>query len=145
MALKADRSVSYNQNYFMDEVAERGSFVFAHPRTLGSPNTVVTKSPGPNPRMSFVGVLLDDVVDIDLTRQHINWSQNEVQKGGKVSIATRGWLVMKIPFRDTYPLGHPVYVNPKTGRPSLIQWGIPIGRMMSKRDRDGFAKIEIGN
>ena len=37
-----------------------------------------------------VGVLLNDVVNIDLTRQHINWHKDEVQGGGKVTLLQVG-------------------------------------------------------
>jgi hypothetical protein len=37
-----------------------------------------------------VGVLLNDVVNLDLTRQHINWHKDEVQQGGKVTLLQVG-------------------------------------------------------
>ena len=40
-----------------------------------------------------VGILLNDVVDKDLTRTHLNQYKDEVQKGGKVTVMTRGWVV----------------------------------------------------
>ena len=40
-----------------------------------------------------VGLLLNDVVNLDLTRQHINWHKDEGQKGGKVTLLRKGWVV----------------------------------------------------
>ena len=39
-----------------------------------------------------VGVLLNDVVNLDLTRQHINFHQDEVQKGSKVTLLQIGQI-----------------------------------------------------
>ena len=36
-----------------------------------------------------VGILLNDVVNKDLTRTHLNQFKDEVQKGGKVTVMTR--------------------------------------------------------
>ena len=40
-----------------------------------------------------VGILLNDVVDKDLTRTHLNWFKDEIQKGGKVTVLTQGWVL----------------------------------------------------
>jgi hypothetical protein len=40
-----------------------------------------------------VGLLLNDMVNIDLTRQHLNQHKDEVQKGGKVSLLRKGYVV----------------------------------------------------
>ena len=36
---------------------------------------------------------MNDVVNKDLTRTHLNQYKDEVQKGGKVTVMTRGWVV----------------------------------------------------
>ena len=40
-----------------------------------------------------VGILLNDVVNKDLTRTHLNQHKDEVQKGGKVTILRKGYVV----------------------------------------------------
>jgi Arc/MetJ family transcription regulator len=40
-----------------------------------------------------VGLLLNDMVNIDLTRQHLNQHKDEVQKGGKVTLLKRVLLL----------------------------------------------------
>ena len=37
-----------------------------------------------------VGLLLNDVVNLDLTRQHINYAKDEVQQGSKVLLLRVG-------------------------------------------------------
>ena len=40
-----------------------------------------------------VGILLNDVVNKDLTRTHLNQHKDEVQKGGKVTVLRKGYVV----------------------------------------------------
>ena len=39
------------------------------------------------------GLLLNDVVNLDLTRQHLNHHKDEVQLGSKVLLMRQGWVV----------------------------------------------------
>ena len=54
--------------------------------------TVVTYAAAPSGKVA-VGVLLNDMVNIDLTRQHLNQHKDEVQKGGKVLFSLRVGLL----------------------------------------------------
>ena len=76
MALKQDRStLATDISYFMNEVAERGGVV-AH-GTAGSGasmdngSAVVTYAADASGTVP-VGLLVNDMVNIDLTRQHLN-------------------------------------------------------------------------
>ena len=97
MALKADRhELDVDISYFMNETAERGQIVVLS--TVGSgaamdqAGALVTVAAATTTNIP-VGVLLNDVVNLDLTRQHINWHKDEVQKGGKVSLLKKGYIV----------------------------------------------------
>lgn len=93
------------------------------------------------------GLLLNDVVDIDLTRQHINFHKDEVQKGGKVTLLRIGTVVTDA-VSGTPTAGNPAYFN-QAGQltPTQLSWGsvtVPaVGRFLSKKDQDGYAKVEI--
>ena len=87
MALKPDRVEHYTDlSFFMNETAERGLIVTHNTGGSGAAMddsaavvrvaTASTQEPA--------GLLLNDVVNLDLTRQHINYMQDEVQQGGKV-------------------------------------------------------------
>lgn len=139
MSLRANRYEEIvDIRHFLNEVAEIGSFVYTKEQKGSQPYDEATLIPNAD----FIGVLLCNVVNIDLCRYSLNYYSGDTQVGGRVSILTKGWIVMRLPGRCTYPIKHPVYINPK-GKLSLIQWGRPIGRVMSTRDEDGFAKIEL--
>ena len=83
MALKGDRyELETTIDFFMNEVAERGGV--ATLSTAGSGAALdqsaalvsyATNQSGIAP----IGILLNDMVNIDQTRQHINFHKNEVQ------------------------------------------------------------------
>ena len=91
-----------------------------------------------------IGVLMNDVVDLDLTRQKLNPYGDEVQKGGKVRLLKRGWVVTnKITGTPTAGarayLGDSGVIRPTQG----INEAPMIGRFLSKLDENNFAKVEI--
>ena len=96
MALKPDRIEAYTDiSLFMNEVAERGGVVVhltaGSGAAMDDANAVV-ELPSAATGNAPAGLLLNDVVDLDLTRQHINWHQDEVQKGSKVTILRQGFV-----------------------------------------------------
>ena len=98
MALKADRTeLDVDISFFYNEgTATRGGIVIID--TVGSGAAMdqaraKVKYAQAAPTDKPVGVLLNDVVNIDLTRQHINWHKDEVQKGGKVTLLKKGTIV----------------------------------------------------
>ena len=96
-----------------------------------------------------VGILLNDVVNKDLTRTHINFHKDEVQKGGKVTVMTRGWVVTNnitgtptagaLAYADSASAGN-IAVSPVA--PATSGNGV-IGRWMSRKDADGYAKLYV--
>ena len=78
MALRTDRiHIDSQIDYFMNEEAERGGIVVVSTAGSGSAmdqaaqlcTRTYTSISGQKP----LGVLMGDMVDIDLTRQHENW------------------------------------------------------------------------
>jgi len=156
MALKADRyEESTDISFFYNEgTATRGGVVILADQGLASgaamdqgENLVkygtATKSDVP------VGILLNDVVNKDLTRTHLNQHKDEVQKGGKVTIMTRGWVVTsnitgsptpgKVAYADSATKGN-ISVLAGTAQAS---GNLAIGRFMSNKDADGYAKVYV--
>ena len=119
MALKPDRSIRGNQtdiSYFYNSTAEKGEvLVFS---TAGSgaamddANAVITR-PSANPSGEiFAGILLNDVVNKDLTQTHINFQKDEVQQGGKVTLLVSGPAVIvtdMIESGQSPTIGQPLY------------------------------------
>ena len=92
MALKTDRyEFQTDISYFMNEAAERGGMASLSTGGSGAAMdqgvnlaTYASTGSGKVP----LGILLNDMVNIDLTRQHLNQYKNEVQKGSKVTLLT---------------------------------------------------------
>jgi len=147
MALKGDRhELDTEVTFFMNETASRGVVVSVSTQGSGAAMdsasalaTVAAEASGAKP----LGILLNDVVDIDQTRQHLNWHKDEVQKGGKVTILTKGFVVTD-KITGTPTAGATAYVA-DNGLIAHTQDGtaVAIGRFLSTKDADGFAKVSV--
>ncbi len=99
-----------------------------------------------------IGILLNDVVDKDLTRQHINQHKDEVQKGGKVTVMTRGWVVTNnitgtpvagtLAYADSVTAGNISSTADPLGT-AQASGNLCIGRWGSRVDSDGYAKLYV--
>ena len=94
------------------------------------------------------GVLLNDVVDLDLTRQHINFHKDEVQKGGKVTLLKKGYIVTNM-IEGTPTAGALAFLDDSDTGKFAVEGSIAtgddtvVGRFMSTLDEDGYAKVEV--
>ncbi len=158
MALKADRRhVDSDIAHFFNAVAERGGIASnTAVRSSGAAMdqseataAYVAEPSGVEP----IGVLMSDVVNLDLTRQHMNWHKEEVQLGGKVTI----WTKCTVVTNRVYP-GH----NPAPGQRAYVGHsgfiasadvasddsdltGVTrlVGRWVSIEDEAGYAKVDV--
>jgi hypothetical protein len=95
------------------------------------------------------GVLLNDVVDKDLTRTKLNEYKDEVQKGGKVTLLTRGWIVTNMVTGSPVPGDVAYACNVTAGNFSTVasnaqaSGNLACGRFMSRKDADGYAKVYV--
>lgn len=152
MALKPDRSHEYGSDisFFSNNPAERGGVVSIV--TLGSGGAMdnalalvgyASTSSGKTP----IGFLMNDVVDVDVTRYDINHQKDEVLKGGKVNLRTWGWLTTNmIKSGDTVVAGSKAYLA-ADGRITITNTGAAdspqVGVFLSKQDSDGYAKVSF--
>ena len=154
MALKSDRSTLQTDiSFFMNEAATRGGVAVISTGGSGASmdngNAVVTFSASPSGKAP-VGVLLNDMVSIDLTRQHLNQHKDEVQKGGKVTLLQKGFVVTNS-LEGTAPnAGDAAYVAHSGNIATSAIAGNPtnpyrllVGRFLSDVDEDGYAKVYI--
>lgn len=154
MALKADRvedRYAYDLSWYMDEVAERGGIVVAS--TVGSGSamdqsrnvvTYAVNPSGSNP----VGMLLNDVVNKDLTQQTLQRLKAEQIVGGKVTVNGKGSYVTNMiypgltiaaqdnAYLTTSGLLTNAIVNNEVNTPY-------VGQFRSTKDADGYAKVVI--
>jgi hypothetical protein len=96
-----------------------------------------------------VGILLNDVVNKDLTRTHLNFYKDEVQQGGKVTLLTRGWVVTNNVVGTPVP-GDVAYASnsvaggiSNSASNAAASGNLAIGRFMSAKDADGYAKVYV--
>lgn len=156
MALKSDRSVlDTDISFFMNEAATRGGIASVSTGGSGAAmdqgEALVTYAALPSGKVP-VGLLLNDMVNIDLTRQHLNQHKDEVQKGGKVTLLRKGYVVTNNIEGTSPSAGDPAYVahsgnlaasdlsnddSDDDGSTRLV------GRFLSGVDQDGYAKVYI--
>jgi hypothetical protein len=148
MALKADRIEALSDiSFFMNTVAERGGVVSVV--TAGSgvsmddANAVVAYAAtvsGSKP----LGILLNDVVNYDLTRQHINWHKDEVQVGGKVALLRQGQVTTNMVVGNASPsAGVDAYVGVSGLVGTSSTNSVKIGQFLSSKDADGYVKLSV--
>jgi len=163
MALKPDRvelltDVSYFMNNATASTIERGGVVSVVTSGSGvsmdDGNAVVSYSAVGQAALP-VGILLNDVVNLDLTRQHINWNKDEVQGGGKVTLLRNGQVVTNkyISTGGTaISAGVPAYLAhlgnvAATGvvliTPYATGLAPRIGTFLSAPDADGYVKLSV--
>ena len=153
MALKADRyEESTDISYFYTAgTATRGGVVCLDLLSASGAamdqgnNTVSYQTVGQTDVP--MGILLNDVVNKDLTRTHLNQYKDEVQQGGKVTVMMRGWVVTNN-IDGTPGPGDMAYASSAVaGNISTIvastSGNLAIGRFMSAPDADGYAKVYI--
>jgi hypothetical protein len=150
MALKPDRiELLTDVSFFMASTAERGGVVSVVTATSGvgvsmdDGNAVVAYAAvasGAKP----VGVLLNDVVNLDLTRQHINWHKDETQVGGKVTLLRVGQVTTNMLVAGTTPsAGADAYVGVSGLIGTSSTNAVKVGQFLSAKDTDGYAKVSV--
>lgn len=154
MALKADRQVdAYEIGFYINEVATRGTI--ASVSTAGSGvamdnisnvATIAATASGKKP----LGMLLQEFVNVDLTRYPINWHRDQANSGSKATLASKGWLVTDQVAGNPNVGDYAVLYD--AGKVSGIALGTAtyneaanpkVGHFRSKVDQNGFAKVYI--
>ena len=151
MALKPTRNIVADDiSYFMTAVATRGGI--ACMSTVGSGDamddgaSVVQYAANPSGNLP-VGILMNDVVNLDLTRQKLNPYKDEVQVNSKVTLTTIGEVVtdmlvpgITIAVNDAAYMGHSGLLT--NADLNFNQTPI-VGVFKSKKDEDGFVKVFV--
>lgn len=154
MSLKGDRyEFKTDISYFMNDVATRGGIVslvsVGSGAAMDQAAALVTysaSSTGVRP----VGVLMGDVVNYDLTRQHINFHRDEIQVGGKVRILQKGYVVTNNiigtpAVNDNAVLTSSGNVMPQALSAAGTNLSLRpyVGWFGSVKDEDGYAKLNV--
>lgn len=159
MALKPDRNeLDVSIEWFVNSLTgpnssrmERGGVVCALTTATGTgagmdnASQAVEYAANPSGRAA-IGILVNDFVNLDLSRQEVNRYKDEAQIGTKAVILTKGWVVTdKI---DSTSATGTVPVTAYAGASGVITQQNPggyptIGRFLTRKDANGFAKVEI--
>jgi len=148
MALKPDRIEAYTDiSFFMNEVAERGGMTVhvtgGSGVSMDDANAVVEYPADPSGTVP-AGLLLNDVVNLDLTRQHINWHRDEVQVGSKVTLLRQGQVTTDLVASGVTPtIGADVYYGADGKLTTDDTNSVKVGRFLSTLDADGYVKVDI--
>lgn len=156
MALKSDRiELLTDISFFMTAIPSGSTYV-----ERGGVASVVTATSGVGVSMDDanavvayaaavsgskpIGILLNDVVNYDLTRQHINWHKDEVQVGGKVVLLRNGQVTTNMLVAGTTPsAGADAYVGASGLIGTSSTNAVKIGQFLSSKDTDGYAKLSV--
>lgn len=148
MALKPDRIEAYTDiSFFMNQVAERGGIVThvtaGEGVSMDDANAVVEYPSDPS-GTAPAGLLLNDVVNYDLTRQHINWHRDEVQIGSKVTLLRQGQVVTNLVASGVSPTaGEDAYYTVDGELTTDSTNSVKVGRFLSSLDADDYVKVDI--
>ena len=161
MSLKGDRlELETDVTFFGNSVMTRGGIATFGGYGSGAANdqSVAYVQYAANSSGAFpLGILLNDMVNYDLTRQHINWYRDEVQMGGKLTVGKKGYWVTNnltagaaaIAVGDIAVLtssGNIMNI-PVSASLGAATWNRAlnplVGKFLSTLDEDGYAKVEI--
>lgn len=159
MALKPDRDVIQTDiSYFVTAIAgadasymQRGGVVVSEtgsaPGSGAAMDTTaqaVTYATSASGRRA-VGLLMNDVVNLDLSRTHLNQYKEEVQVGSKVCLLKQGYVVTNlIDGNVTGTMPADAYVKTSGYLTPISGAGLPlVGQFLTRADSDGYAKVQI--
>jgi hypothetical protein len=153
MALKGDRQVLETEiGFYLNEVATRGVVVCVSTAGSGvaldnvsSVATVAANSSGNKP----IGILLNDFVNLDLTKFPVNWHKDQANSGDKATILTKGWVVTD-QITGT-PVARDFAVLSSSGTVATLAPGgtwnevanPKVGRFITKKDQSGYARVYV--
>jgi len=152
MALKMDREIwATEAGFTMNEAAEPGGIASLSTGGSGvaldqdtvAVVTYVADPSGANP----VGLLLDEMVDVDLTKFRLNVYKQEKALGSKVALVKHGWFVTNM-IVGTPSAGSTAYLS-GSGNVSPTNGGggsytaPTVGKFWSSKDQNGYAKLEV--
>lgn len=154
MALGEYRDVlATDINFIADTAMERGGLAFAASGNIVSYPTTITAS-GSTP----VGILLEDIEDLNFMKQPQYFQRNVSDIGSKVGIMTKGQCVtdfidgyakVHIDAGDKAYATHSGLLTIRALAPGIVSAaggsgvGLEVGRFLSSIDSNGFVKVYI--
>ena len=137
-------------DFFMNQTAERGAIASLSGGGSGvalenASNTVVYRSSASGARP--LGILVQDVENVDLTRTDYNPYKNVAQLGSKVHIAAQGTFTTNMITSGVSPAAGDYAYLAADGRITNVNTGAVasplVGYFLSSKDEEGFAKVRV--
>lgn len=154
MALKGQRQeFQTDLSSICNSVVSKGTMMFWSRTPGGSgidlddSNNIVNFLTGNTSGNFVAGMILNNFVNIDVTRQHLNFQKDELLIGSHCTLLRQGWVVTNGIVAGTSPLpGDPVYVAYSGLLTNFSNVGNYVqvhGEWMGGLDPNGYAKVAI--
>jgi len=140
MGLKGEREVLATNIYFTAVAStnmERGIVLVANGTTAEVatfPQHPLTAKP--------IGLLLDDVEDLDFTTRPQVFVRNVVPQGSEISLLTQGRIKTNM-FTGTPAAGEKAYLAADGKVTNVVGSGLEVGHFESAKDADGYARLWV--
>lgn len=154
MALKGDRhELMVDLSSICNDVCVKGDALFwtnglsPSGSALDDANNIVTLLTSSPSGRKIAGISLVNTVNIDTTRQHVNFHKDEVVIGSHVTILRQGWVVTDRIVASAAPVaGDKVYASYSGLLSNTVLGGGnvgPIGEWMHTKRSEGVARSTI--
>jgi hypothetical protein len=148
MALKPDRyTLEQEIAYFCNDIVNRGvvlAFGSSGSGVALDQTQAIAALPGTGVAgLRPLGLLMNDMVNVDVTKFHLNWYQDTIPVGGKCTLLKKGWAVTDQVASGITPVaGDPAYLAP-FGQVTNAAGTPQVGRFLSAKDEKGFVKLQV--
>lgn len=152
MALKGDRHILYDDiRWFCNDEVERGG-ILVHSGSGASGvsmddtlNLVTVPGTGSVSGLLPAGLLLNDFVNLDESRFHLNRHRDEQRLGSKAHLLKKGWVFTnKLVSGNTPKAGDPAYLGASGYvSTSSANSAAQVGTFKGRKDGDGYVLVEV--
>jgi hypothetical protein len=150
MALKPDRyHVESEIGYYCNDVVNRGVILGFGSSGSGAAldqTQAIASLPGANVSgVKPLGMLMNDMVSLDLTKFHLNYYKDVMPVGGKCTLWKKGWVVTDQVLPGNTPVAGDTAFLAASGTVANIvtNFGLQVGKFLSAKDEKGFVKLEV--
>ena len=138
MTLRSTIRLRTDITHFSGGLLEKGDFVF---KTKNRQHNIVKKVQKAKHIPKAIGISLYNVVDIDLSRHHLDAYNEETMLGSKIEILTSGTIEIQVEYAGLQRKQN-MYLQ-KNGTLNWRYSPLLVGIVIENQDMDGFVQIEM--
>jgi hypothetical protein len=141
MGLKGEREVLATNIYFTATASkdmERGIVLVANGTAADIgvlPQHPLTHKP--------IGLLMDDVENLDFTTRPQIFVRNVVPQGSEITLLTKGRVKTDMISASTVAAGEKAYLDTLGKVTNVVGSGLEVGHFESEKDADGYARLWV--